>query len=139
MAKRSSPKVPAARLRKPAPHTETLERVKRWPKLLSKFDLVRIYSGEHTAYWRPEGGGYTTDPDGAWVTTFQQAFDRTRHAGPEKMISFSEVVMTTCPQCDGKGSIWIRCEGPLAEFSSRICMVCDGAGKAEREDDKPSI
>ncbi len=51
--------------------------------------LVRIWSGEHGAYWRKNGCGYT---DGkrvwAWALPFEQAFDKTRHCGPEKKIVF---------------------------------------------------
>jgi hypothetical protein len=52
---------------------------------------VRIWSGEHTAYWRSEGRGYTLDPVEAGCYSFREAFERTKHCGPEKRIAFELV------------------------------------------------
>ena len=49
-------------------------------------DRVRIYSAQHGAYWCPDGHGYTTDPEQAWITTREEAEHATGHCGPEKMI-----------------------------------------------------
>jgi hypothetical protein len=49
---------------------------------------VRIWSREHRAWWRPEGKGYTDDPDSAWIVDFPTAYDHTKHCGPEKKIIF---------------------------------------------------
>lgn len=53
--------------------------------------LVYIWSHEHNAYWRANGSGYTCRvTDGLGVYDFEDAFERTRHCGPEKMIEFEE-------------------------------------------------
>ena len=49
---------------------------------------VRIWSDEHRAWWRPDAHGYTTVEAKAWVTTFDRAFLVSRHAGPEKGITY---------------------------------------------------
>lgn len=67
---------------------ETLERLKRWPALLTRFPRVRIYSAEHGAWWRDTGQGYTLDPCESAVWDVRAAFKRTRHCGPEKRIQF---------------------------------------------------
>ena len=50
--------------------------------------FVKIWSGEHRAYWRPDGKGYTTDPHFAGLYPLKNALERSRHAGPEKKISY---------------------------------------------------
>lgn len=57
-------------------------------------DLVRIFSGQHGAYWRPDGGGYTNDLSEAWVTSREEAVKRTRHCGREKRIELWSVAGT---------------------------------------------
>jgi hypothetical protein len=47
---------------------------------------VRIWSGEHGCWWRPNGGGYTTCEHSVGVYEGVDAWLRTRHCGPEKMI-----------------------------------------------------
>ena len=47
---------------------------------------VRIWSNEHRAYWRPNGCGYTTEPEMAGMFDAEDAVERTRHCGPEKQI-----------------------------------------------------
>ncbi|MGB5217379.1 MAG: hypothetical protein WBN66_03675 [Smithella sp.] len=69
---------------------ETLERVMRWPSCADKIKgkFVLIFSREHLAYWRPNAAGYTDCKEMAGVWPFADAFKRTRHCGPEKMIEF---------------------------------------------------
>ena len=67
---------------------ETLERIKRWPKLHGRFPFVRIYSAEHSAFWRGTGQGYTDNPQDSGVWTIKEAFARTNHCCPMKRIQF---------------------------------------------------
>lgn len=53
---------------------------------------VRIWSGEHRAWWRPGGYGYTSDIRDAWVLDRPQAESLTAHCGPEKSIRIRTVV-----------------------------------------------
>jgi hypothetical protein len=69
---------------------ETLERVKRWPDMMKRFPFVRIYSAEWDAYWRGSGQGYCEDPSLSNVWKIEEAFERTKHCGPEKRIQFVE-------------------------------------------------
>lgn len=50
--------------------------------------IVHIFSGEHKTFWREDGSGYTYDLDQAGIYTLKEAFERTRHCGPEKQIYF---------------------------------------------------
>ena len=70
---------------------ETLERIKRWPSLMSRFDTVRIYSAEHGTYWRGTGQGYTTEPNESNVWEIEEAYNRTKHCCPQKQIQFVSV------------------------------------------------
>lgn len=91
-------------LRRPSiPGRETLERLTRWPSLRAKWagKSVRIWSNEHEAFWRENGAGYTLSEEKAGVFSFEDAWNRTRHCGPEKRITFREVVTAsseTCPE-----------------------------------------
>ena len=67
---------------------ETLERLKRWPNLASRFPKVSIYSAEWGMFWRGKGNGYTTNPDESDVVGIEFAVARTLHCGPEKGIQF---------------------------------------------------
>ena len=49
---------------------------------------VRIWSAEHRAWWRPERAGYTTLLETAGVYSFADAYDATKHCGPEKRIVY---------------------------------------------------
>lgn len=73
-------------------YKETLYRIKRWPTLLSRFPFVRIYSAEHQAYWRGTGQGYTLIPEESAIWEAEDAFDRTKHCGPEKKIEFINAI-----------------------------------------------
>ncbi len=70
---------------------ETLERITRWPSLLSRFPRVRIYSAEHCAFWRGTGQGYTGSPKESQVWAIGDAVKRTKHCCPKKKIQFIEV------------------------------------------------
>ncbi len=48
--------------------------------------IVRIWSKEHQAYWRPESHGYTTETHDAGRYEAEDALARTEHCGPEKQI-----------------------------------------------------
>lgn len=49
---------------------------------------VAIYSGQHRAWWRWGACGYTDDINQAGEWKFEDAYDRTKHCGPEKRIEF---------------------------------------------------
>jgi hypothetical protein len=49
---------------------------------------VRIWSGEHRRYWRPNAAGYTLWGEDAGVYTLNEAWRLTSHCGPEKGINF---------------------------------------------------
>lgn len=59
-------------------------------------EKVLIYSGEHRAWWREEGYGYTTKLEDAAYVPFEQALRHTRHCGPEKQIAYDPVPRGTC-------------------------------------------
>lgn len=52
---------------------------------------VRIWSGEHRLWWRPNRHGYTAAPDAAGIYSFDDAYAATRHCGPEKQIIYEVV------------------------------------------------
>lgn len=83
-------KTPLKFLLKPkSKNHETLERLKRWNKLIDKWDcMVYIWSGEHQAYWRPESRGYTMYADQAGSWHIKEAFKMTKHCCPAKQIKF---------------------------------------------------
>lgn len=56
----------------------------------AKFEgaTVRIWSGEHAAWWRAEGVGYTGDVKQAGLYSFEDAWSWSSHCGPEKRISY---------------------------------------------------
>lgn len=58
-------------------------------KLIGK--MVRIWSREHSAWWRSGCSGYTVQIDAAGVYAFEEAWKATRHCGPEKQIVFEVV------------------------------------------------
>lgn len=53
-----------------------------------KDEYVRIWSGEHKAYWRPKANGYTPDGLEAGVWLFKDAWDKTKHCDASKKIEF---------------------------------------------------
>ena len=58
---------------------------------LAPTDKVLIWSGEHSAYWRPGASGYTIHPEAAGLYTRETAERITRHCGPEKGIRIDAV------------------------------------------------
>ncbi len=62
----------------------------RLPRVRAKYRgcTVRIWSGEHCAYWRPNCAGYCADPAGAGVYLFEDAYANTAHCDPSKQIAF---------------------------------------------------
>ncbi|MGE4296812.1 MAG: hypothetical protein AB7E47_02185 [Desulfovibrionaceae bacterium] len=68
----------------------TLERVKRSPEMRQRLAdrLVRIYSGQWSAWWRENACGYTDDVLQAGVYTFSDALAVSDHCGREKRIVY---------------------------------------------------
>jgi len=64
-------------------------------------EKVYIWSREHRMYWRPGAAGYTKDTAAAGVYDFEDAYKRTKHCGPEKMIEYHRV--TTPPASSPTG------------------------------------
>lgn len=60
-------------------------RAKKWAGV-----PVKIYSNEHGYYWRGSGQGYTSWPAESDTRTLAEAFDTTKHCGPEKRIQFHD-------------------------------------------------
>jgi len=54
-----------------------------------------IYSGEHRLYWGANAHGYTPHRDLAGSYTIGDAYARTRHCDPEKLIRFVRLTLTT--------------------------------------------
>lgn len=50
---------------------------------------VRIWSGEHRAWWRANRSGYCSDVAGAGVYPFEDAWQASQHCGPEKQIAYA--------------------------------------------------
>ena len=50
--------------------------------------LVLIWSGEYRMFWGKNGSGYVQLPENAWQYSLADAFERTKHCGPEKQIVF---------------------------------------------------
>ena len=69
----------------------TLEHLKKFPEKMGRFDKVRIWSGEHRAWWGPDSRGYLTDIRFAGIYTIQEAWQTTKHCCPKKKISFHSV------------------------------------------------
>ena len=69
---------------------------------------VYIWSREHGAYWRPEGSGYTDDKAQAGVFGFEDAFERTKHCGREKLIEYIAVPRTPTTRPTGREGIAMR-------------------------------
>jgi hypothetical protein len=64
----------------------TQQHLKRHPEKMERFNKVRIFSAEWSAWWRPKGCGYTTDKDQAGIYDAMDAWDYIKHCGPEKKI-----------------------------------------------------
>lgn len=87
----------------------TLKKFKRYPTLgrFLKHDYVRIWSGEHQAWWRPGGHGYVAEALYAGIWVFYEAVKQTHHCGPEKEIEFfsTDAFERVCVQCGCRDSI----------------------------------
>lgn len=77
-------------------------------------DDVVIWSGEHSAYWRPNGAGYTTVVEDAGRFTREEAEERTRACGPEKQIE-----LRPAPRPENRYAI-DRCEESIRELRSGV-------------------
>ncbi len=53
---------------------------------------VKIWSAEHCAWWRAGGYGYTAQVECAGAFDFDDAYDRTKHCGPEKRIAYYALI-----------------------------------------------
>lgn len=60
-----------------------------------------IWSGEHNAYWRPDGAGYTTRIRDAGRYSLEDAKKRTNHCGPEKRIEIEPIAAQPTPERGG--------------------------------------
>ena len=52
---------------------------------------VRIWTAQWGAWWRPDSSGYTDDIKQAGIYTFEDAWRRSHHCGPEKRIIYEVV------------------------------------------------
>jgi len=68
--------------------TITLEQIRSGAAKIALDAKVRIYSREHHAWWRANGSGYAEDIADAGIYTFQDAWGRSSHCGPEKQIEY---------------------------------------------------
>jgi hypothetical protein len=69
----------------------TLEEVKADAEQMARLlaaPAVRIWSGEHSAYWRARASGYCQDPEGAGVYSGEEAWSNTSTCCPRKAISY---------------------------------------------------
>jgi hypothetical protein len=69
----------------------TLEDAKANPALKAQIveaSKVRIYCGQHMAYWRTKAHGYTDDPEQAVIFPGHEAYANSKHCGPEKQVSY---------------------------------------------------
>ena len=53
--------------------------------------MVRVWSGQWRAWWRPGAAGYTSDCSAAGVYPFADAWAHTRHCDRDKLIVFEVV------------------------------------------------
>lgn len=104
------------------------------PEKLSKFKIVRIWSNEHKAWWRPDGAGYTDNIHIAGIYRLEDAWERVQGAGPEKKIVLVEFKLKKrtwhyiqkpqeyevhCDKCNGINLDW-------SEWASLIwCYDCN--------------
>jgi hypothetical protein len=76
-----------------SPDSVALEKLKRYPSKRKALEgkKVRIWNTCYSAWWRPEGCGYTQDQASAGIYDFKDAWRRSSHAGPEKGIVYEVV------------------------------------------------
>lgn len=104
---------------------------------------VRIWSGEHGAWWRPDNAGYTNNLLDAGKYRPKNAFEATRHCGPEKRIFFyvvtnsREEMMEECAirlykavrdlmQDDTAGHNAVRRVQAVKEAQAHLRLLVDG-------------
>jgi hypothetical protein len=85
----------------------TQQHLKKHPEKLARFDQVVIWSGEHQAWWREGGSGYTDKIEEAGIWAAQIAWKRILHCGPEKRIALHEAPKK-CAHCGKCPPIRIR-------------------------------
>lgn len=69
-------------------HTAVLPTNEASYRLAMETAYCRIWSGEYRSYWRAEGAGYTWSALNAGTFTVAEAYELTKHCGPEKGICF---------------------------------------------------
>ena len=69
----------------------TLEEIKADNTIMDELDKVLIWTDEHGAYWRENGGGYTWDKLEAGIYDIKDAYRRTKHCSEDKLIKFLSV------------------------------------------------
>ncbi|MCP4493157.1 MAG: hypothetical protein GY820_38535 [Gammaproteobacteria bacterium] len=69
----------------------TQQHIKRHSEKMKRFDKVMIWSNQWGAWWR-QSGGYTDDIEQAGVFEIADAWKRSGHCGPEKRITYQEVL-----------------------------------------------
>ena len=69
----------------------TLVHLQKNEHKLSLFDKVRIWSGEHQAWWGKDGKGYYSEIASAGIYTIKDAYATTSHCCKKKKIEFHSV------------------------------------------------
>ena len=69
----------------------TLVHLHRHPEKRHRFKRVRIWSGEHMAWWRPNSRGYTDCECQAGIYTMDEAWATSSHCCKKKKIVYQEV------------------------------------------------
>lgn len=68
----------------------TLVHILKHPEKRLRFKNVRIWSGEHKAWWGANYCGYTVDIQSAGVYTMENAWNKTKHCCKKKKIVYYE-------------------------------------------------
>ena len=69
----------------------TLVHLLKHPEKRHRFKKVRIWSGEHLAWWGPDSRGYTCDIRDAGIYTMDEAWATSSHCCKKKKIIYYEV------------------------------------------------
>lgn len=81
-------------------------------------DKVRIWSGEHRAWWGPDGCGYTPHMEKAGVYLRWDADRRTKHCDPSKLIEIQDAACAPSASEDSTADMAARL-GRFAQESTR--------------------